>query len=138
VPFYLHLTPYVPHAPATPPDRYLNDFPDAMAPRTPSFNEDDVSDKPAWLAGKPKLTKMQRDAIDDLYKRRLRSMEAIQDLVQNVVDTLGQTGQLANTYIVFSDLASGPVMAQLSALLHNMHGCQGQACRDAEQMTPPP
>jgi arylsulfatase A-like enzyme len=102
VPFFLYVAPYVPHSPATPPDRYLNDFPNAMAPRTPSFNEADVSDKPAWLASKPLLTQMQIDAIDMLYRKRLRTMEAVQDLVQNVVDTLTQTGQLANTYIVFT------------------------------------
>ena len=102
VPFYLHLTPYVPHSPATPPDRYLNDFPGAKAPRTPSFNEADVSDKPTWLATKPLLTQAQINGIDQLYGKRLRSMEAIEDLVQSLVDTLQQTGQLDNTYIVFT------------------------------------
>lgn len=102
VPFYAHLTPYAPHAPATPPDRYQGDFPDEIAPRTASFNEADVSDKPAWLAGKPLLTDNQIGKIDMLYRKRLRSMEAVEDLVQRVVDVLTETGQLDNTYIVFT------------------------------------
>jgi arylsulfatase A-like enzyme len=101
-PFYMHVTPYVPHAPATPPDRYLADFPGAKAPRTPSFNEADVSDKPMWLATKPLLTANQIAGIDALYGKRLRSMEAIQDLVQAIVDALQETGQLDHTYIVFT------------------------------------
>src|SRR5262249_31117951 len=79
-PFFLYLTPYVPHAPATPAPRYANDFLTAQAPRTPSFNEADVSDKPAWLAARPLLTDVQIAAIDALYRKRLASMEAIEDL----------------------------------------------------------
>src|SRR5207249_11488194 len=45
-PFFMYIATYAPHAPATPADRYMTDFPDAKAPRTPSFNEADVSDKP--------------------------------------------------------------------------------------------
>lgn len=102
VPFYAHLTPYAPHAPATPPDRYQGDFAGEVAPRTASFNEADVSDKPAWLAAKPLLDDGQIATMDMLYRKRLRSMEAVEDLVQRVVDVLTETGQLDNTYIVFT------------------------------------
>ncbi len=101
-PFFMYIAPYVPHSPATPAPRYANDFPLAAAPRTPSFNEADVSDKPAWLAAAPVLTKKQIADIDALYQRRLQSMEAMQDLVQNLVDTLTATGHLDDTYIVFT------------------------------------
>ena len=46
-PFFLYLTPYAPHHPATPAPRHERLFPSAQVPRTPSFNEADVSDKPA-------------------------------------------------------------------------------------------
>src|SRR5262245_18399967 len=46
-PFFLYLTPYAPHHPATPAPRHDRLFAGAQVPRTPSFNEDDVSDKPA-------------------------------------------------------------------------------------------
>jgi N-acetylglucosamine-6-sulfatase len=101
-PFFLYLAPYAPHGPATPPPRYANDFPDAHAPRTPSFNEADVSDKPAWLQNRPPLTAPQILAIDALYRKRLQSMEAVEDLVDNVVAALTETGLLDRTYIVFT------------------------------------
>jgi N-acetylglucosamine-6-sulfatase len=58
-----------------------------QAPRTPSFNEADVSDKPAWIQAKPLLTAAQITKIDALYRKRLQTMLAVEDLVQNVIDT---------------------------------------------------
>ena len=55
-PFFLYFAPYVPHTPAEPAPRHAGLFPDAIAPRTPSFNEADVSDKPALVAGLDPLT----------------------------------------------------------------------------------
>ena len=54
-PFFAYLSVYAPHGPATPApgDEVL--FPGATAPRTPNFNEADVSDKPAWVQAKPLL-----------------------------------------------------------------------------------
>jgi arylsulfatase A-like enzyme len=101
-PFFLYVAPFSPHAPATPAPRYANDFPLAKAPRTASWDEADVSDKPAWLAAHPPLTAPQITAIDALYRKRLQSMEGIADLVQHVQDTLAATGHLGDTYIVFT------------------------------------
>jgi hypothetical protein len=98
----MYITPYVPHAPATPAPRYANDFPGAQAPRTPSFNQADVSHMPAWVQALPLLGPNQIADIDALYRKRLQSMEAIEDMMQSIVDTLTATGQLGNTYIVFS------------------------------------
>jgi len=101
-PFFLYLAPYSPHSPATPAPRYANDFPTAKAPRTPSYDEPDVADKPAWVQALPRLTDVQQTNIDQLYRKRLQSMEGIADLVQHVIDTLRSTGELDNTYIVFT------------------------------------
>ena len=101
-PFFLYLAPYVPHGPATPPPRYANDFPGIQAPRTASFNEADVSDKPAWLRNKAPLTAAQIADLDDLYRKRRQSIQAVEDLLANVIDTLSATGELANTYIFFT------------------------------------
>ena len=102
VPFFMYITPYVPHSPATPAPRYAHDFPGVKAPRTPSFNQADVSNMPTWLQSHPLLTTAQIDDIDKLYRKRLQSMEAVEDMVQNIVDTLTATGELENTYIVFT------------------------------------
>jgi hypothetical protein len=77
-------------------------FPGAQAPRTAAFNQADVSHMPPWVQALPLLTQKQLDNIDALYRKRLQSMEAIEDMVQGIVDTLQQTGQLDHTYIVFT------------------------------------
>src|SRR5262249_10350135 len=99
-PFFMYLAPYAPHAPYTPAPRYRDAFPDAQAPRPPSFNEPDVSDKPAWVRDRPPLSQQQINGID--RPLRLQSMLPVQDLVENLVRALQQTGQLQNTYIVFT------------------------------------
>src|SRR5262249_33934038 len=101
-PFFLYVAPYSPHVPATPPQRYADKFPNAKAPRTPSFNELDVSDKPAWVRNKPLLTDQQIADIDLLYRKRWQSMLAVEDLVQNVIDALRAVNRLDTTYIFFA------------------------------------
>jgi len=101
-PFFLELATYAPHQPATPAPRYDNAFPNAQAPRTASFNEADVSDKPAWLQARPLMTEQTITQVDALYRKRLQAMLAVDDLVGNLVKTLQAAGQLDNTDIVFS------------------------------------
>jgi arylsulfatase A-like enzyme len=101
-PFFLYVAPFVPHQPATPAPRHADAFPDVQAPRTASFNEADMSAEPQWLRDRPLLGDRQIAAIDALYRKRLQSMLAVDDLVEHVVDTLQKTGQLDNTYIVFT------------------------------------
>jgi len=100
--FFIYLATYAPHAPATPAPRHARAFADLAAPRPPSFNEADVSDKPAWVQNRQPLTAAQIGAIDEGYRTRLRSLLAVDDLIATVVDTLRATGQLGRTYIFFT------------------------------------
>ena len=63
-PFFLEIATFAPHAPYTPAPRHADDFPGLKAPRTPAFNEENVSDKPSWLRDHPSLTAEQIGAID--------------------------------------------------------------------------
>jgi N-acetylglucosamine-6-sulfatase len=101
-PFFLYVAPFVPHAPATPAPRHAEAFPGVQAPRTPSFNQADVSGEPQWLRDRPLLGDQQVASIDELYRKQLQSMLAVDDLIENVVNTLRQTGELDNTYIVLT------------------------------------
>jgi arylsulfatase A-like enzyme len=101
-PFFMYLAPYAPHQPATPAPRHLEAFPDVTAPRPPSFNEADVSDKPAWVQNLPRLTAANIAQLDALYRRRLQSMLAVEDLVVTLVEALAAVGQLDHTYIFFT------------------------------------
>lgn len=101
-PFFLYLTPYAPHAPATPPPRYEQKFRHRRVPHTVSFNESDVSDKPDWIQAMPSLSQTDIREMNRLYRRRRRCMLAVEDLVGNVLATLRATGQLDNTYVFFA------------------------------------
>jgi len=93
---------YAPHAPATPAPQDVDKFPGATAPRTPNYNEADVSDKPAWVQAKPLLTAAQQSNIDALYRKRIQSLQAVDRSISKLIATLKTNGQLANTYIVFT------------------------------------
>jgi N-acetylglucosamine-6-sulfatase len=101
-PFFLHLDPYAPHEPPTSAQRHRDAFPDAQAPRTPSFNEADMSDKPSWYRGLPPLSDEDIDAIDKTYRRRLQLMLAVDEMIGSVMAELRSLGELDNTYIVFA------------------------------------
>ena len=101
-PFFLYIAPYIPHLPSTPPSRYANDFPGLKAPRSASFNEANIRDKIKWLQAKPLLTDAQIVNIDTLYRKRRQSMQAVEDLVENQINTLQALGELDNTYVIFS------------------------------------
>jgi N-acetylglucosamine-6-sulfatase len=101
-PFFLHLDPYAPHEPPTSAQRHRDAFPDATAPRTPSFNEADTSDKPSWYRGLPPLSDEDIDAIDKTYRRRLQLMLAVDEMIGKLMAELSSLGELDNTYIVFA------------------------------------
>jgi arylsulfatase A-like enzyme len=101
-PFFLEIATFAPHAPYTPAPRHAEDFPGLKAPRTPAFNEADVSDKPSWLRGHPLLTPEQIGAIDTAYRLRAQAVEAVDDLIAQLEATLERDGVADNTYIVFS------------------------------------
>ncbi len=101
-PFFLYLATYAPHQPATPAPRHQNQFANVTAPRSPSFNEADVSDKPGWVKRLPPLSPRQTAQIDELYRKRLQSLQAVDELIAALVGELQVSGQLARTYLVFS------------------------------------
>ncbi|WP_235030333.1 sulfatase family protein [Nonomuraea solani] len=101
-PFFLYLAPIGPHNPANPAYRHADAFPLVMAPRTPSFDQEDVAGEPLWLRTRPPLSQPARDAIDERFRTRLRSMLGVDDLVGSVVSALEEAGKLDNTYLFFT------------------------------------
>ena len=101
-PFFLFVATYAPHQPATPAPKYANAFSNEQAPRPPSYNEMDVSDKPDWIKSKPLLGQPAQRQMDNLFRRRLQTMLSVRDLIEGVIDTLRKQGMLENTYIIFT------------------------------------
>lgn len=101
-PFFAYVTPKAPHEPATPAPRHEHAYDGVRAPRPPSFNEKDVSDKPPWIRQLPRLSPQEQAQIDRRHELRAESLLALDDLVEAVVNRLRSSGQLDNTYIFFT------------------------------------
>ena len=101
-PFFLYLAPRAPHDPATPAPRHEGKFTRTKAPRVPSFNEDDVSDKPAYVRDAPRLSRDDIRWIDAEYRDRLRSLQAVDEMVGDLFETLKNTNALDDTYVFFT------------------------------------
>jgi N-acetylglucosamine-6-sulfatase len=101
-PFFMWVGTQAPHAPATPAPRHEETFPEARLPRSPSFDEEDVSDKPDWVRDNPSLDQGWIAPMEDLYRKRLQSMLAVDEMVGRLVAALKARGELENTYIFFT------------------------------------
>jgi N-acetylglucosamine-6-sulfatase len=101
-PFFMYLSTNAPHTPALAAKRHQSMFSDVTLPTPPSFNEDDVSDKPAWIGNTPILTPEEVSKLGQRYRQRLRSLQSVDEMVGRLVGVLRQTGELSNTHIVFT------------------------------------
>lgn len=101
-PFFIYLSTSAPHYPYTPAPRHQTALAGVQLPQPPSFNEADVSDKPSWIQSLPLLSASQIMQLGDVYRARLRSLLAIDELLGEVVAVLEETGELANTFIFYT------------------------------------
>jgi N-acetylglucosamine-6-sulfatase len=101
-PFFMHLSPNAPHHPAYYASRHADMFSDTRLPRPSSFNEADVSDKPEWVRNIPRLSSTQISDLTDFHRKRLRALQSVDEMVLRLVNALDATGELSNTYIVFT------------------------------------
>ena len=107
-PFYLDLAFLAPHQEyvgntvrSAPRHRGL--MASAPLPRPLAFNERSTADKPRWLrVGAPRFSAARIARITDEYRHRQESLLAADEAVARLVAVLEQTGQLANTFVVFT------------------------------------
>ncbi len=101
-PFFMWVGTTAPHQPADPAPRHADAFADVSLPRPPSFDESDVSDKPAWIRDNPPLNPEQISFAEDLYRKRLQSMLAVDEMIGQLVEALKASGELDETYLFFT------------------------------------
>jgi N-acetylglucosamine-6-sulfatase len=125
-PFFVGIAPIGPHAeftgsgPFTKPvgaTRHQNLFPNAKAPRTSNWNPDKVraiqyrnygaltSQQPSgasWISRLEKLNDTVIEFHDEWHVGRLQSLQAVDELVDQVVQRLDNYGLLDNTYIIYT------------------------------------
>ena len=99
-PFFLELSTYAPHKPYTPAPRDAHLFPNLRAPRGVAFDRPNVN-APRWLHKRPRKREELRQ-FDQIFRDRVRSVQAVDALVGRVQATLRARGLAENTYFVFS------------------------------------
>ncbi|MBA3718160.1 MAG: sulfatase [Actinobacteria bacterium] len=101
-PFFLEIAPFAPHSPYTPAPRHETMYLNLKAPRTPAFNESDLSDKPSWLKHRRSLRSLEVSTIDEVFRKRVQAVQSVDELLGQLQDALRARGQLSNTYIFFT------------------------------------
>ena len=76
-------------------------FQGVKVPRTPAFNERDVSDKPQRIRDLPLMGSDEIRKMDQDYRNALRSLGRVDRFIGAAVDVLRKRGELDNTYVVF-------------------------------------
>ncbi|PBP22186.1 hypothetical protein BUE80_DR007019 [Diplocarpon rosae] len=118
-PFFLTVAPIAPHAdvkpfpavPGTarkvrmtapiPAERHKHLFADAKVPRAANFNPDQPGGA-SWIKHLTQLTDEVVAYNDDFYRARLQALQAVDELVANLVHKLEDYGVLENTFLLYS------------------------------------
>ncbi len=101
-PLFLMFAPRAPHEPATPAPNDRRALKGLGPWRPASYDEADVSDKPAWVGELPTMDTEARHRVDRFRRNQYRSLLAVDRAVRDIVDALRDTGRLDDAMIVFT------------------------------------
>ena len=98
-PLFLYYTPYAPHRKAQVP---AGTFIPSVISRPPNYNEQDVSDKPAWVKTLPLISADTEAREDDFHGHQMATLAYVDDAVEQIVAALERTERLNNSVIIFT------------------------------------
>jgi N-acetylglucosamine-6-sulfatase len=124
-PFFLHVSYTAPHwgvgrndeagrrcaspkpfrfetARAKPAPRHANAFRHRKLPRPPSFNEEEIRDKPGSVRKADPIGRKERRDIARRYRCELASLLSVDEGVERIVAALDATGAAESTYVIFT------------------------------------
>jgi arylsulfatase A-like enzyme len=99
---FLYYASYSPHTPYASPPELADSFADVEYPRTPDFDEADISDKFGLTRSRPPLSASDIATIDETFRERIRSVQVLDQNVADLVQELDDEGALDNTYLMFT------------------------------------
>ena len=113
-PFFLFVTYLAPHwggpveagdpsiQTAVPAPRHKGRFASEVLPKSPSFNEADMSDKPSSMRRRPSLTPLKVSELNVAYRQRLEALLAVDEGVARIINALRGAGVLENTLVIYT------------------------------------
>lgn len=113
-PFFLGIAPIAPHSetvvnprparflPPVPAKRHEGLFAKVTVPRTPGFNPEDAGTA-SYFKTLRRLNVTEIEYNDDWYRKRLQSLQAVDDLIEDVFERLEASPEvLENTYLIYT------------------------------------
>ncbi|KAJ5761772.1 uncharacterized protein N7511_005154 [Penicillium nucicola] len=115
-PFFLAVSPVAPHSNVDPHaissgkiimsepiplERHQHLFENVTVPRRANFNPDKASGV-SWVRDLPQQNESVVAYNDHFYRSRLRALQGVDELVDSLVTRLEESGQLDNTYIIYT------------------------------------
>jgi N-acetylglucosamine-6-sulfatase len=106
-PFFVTMSVPSAHEPADPAPQYASYGSGLKAPRTPNYNWVDKGSGRHWMVDQVNVegkgfNETVESFVDLLYRRRLATLQSVDDLIEEVVDRLEELGELDNTYIIYT------------------------------------
>jgi N-acetylglucosamine-6-sulfatase len=107
-PFYAQIDFHTPHgdrrAPYGP-EPALRHYDSAKAtpiPRVWGYDEANVSDKPSHIRKLKRIDPASAARIRSFYSKAVESLQAVDESIETVIQTLARTGRLKNTYVILT------------------------------------
>ena len=100
-PFFLKIATFAPHRPATPAPRHRHVRPRAAMTQGRAFNAQ-TRGAPRWLGSRSPLSRARLAGLRRHHALRVRSVQALDELIGRVRTTLRRKGIADDTYVVFS------------------------------------
>ncbi|KAI0019702.1 arylsulfatase [Xylariomycetidae sp. FL0641] len=108
-PWMLFLAPTNPHVDNTkkytePLARHWNDFANVTAPRLANWNPEQKfqDQKSYWIKDLELMNQTQIDWADMSYRRRIQSLQGIDEIIDDTIKYLEAKGEMENTYFIFT------------------------------------
>jgi len=101
-PFVIEVATFAPHAPYVPAPRDADAFPGLRAPRGPAFDAAPGVDAPAWLRAVPPLSDADKTRIDEAFRKRAQSVQAVDKMIGELQAAVAAIGAEKNTYFLFT------------------------------------
>lgn len=100
-PFFVAFFPRAPHGPSQPAARHA-DLPVRLPRKPPSYNEANISDKPAWIRQSALWSAAAQAQADAVFRDEVRTLRAVDEAIKAMYDAAAALGKQDDTVFIFT------------------------------------